>query len=231
MCGCQQDCSECPIGLAKETDMKVPYQLHITVEYKLEKGEMLEPWNRFKAACEELGIKPLWIKNVTLDRQYLHEFITSFNMTGDDSAYNEIVDTLNNQADTLAALGFNVQRRKIETVPWHQAVKGSMNKDQYFETHILLNEDAPQSAWDKLTSIQADQNLHYSESIKGKSFVTFREYGTRFERYRANLNWALYKIRECGFTLSDKIITEFALFDTDFHFDDKWMQREVPSIV
>lgn len=220
MCSCGEDCAECPIGLASEEDLNYPYQLHITVEFRIEPDDLMEPWYRFKEACENLGMKPLWIRNHMFEHKSIHEFITVRNV---NTSQIEAVNTLDVDGQNLSAAGFNVIRSKIETVPWHPDATNP-SKDQYFETHIKLNGDAPISAWEQLTDIQEDQKLYHSQSLQSE-YVTFREYGVSYESYKRDLNWAIHKVRECGFTLSDKIISEFALYDSNVHLDDRWMKR------
>ncbi len=215
----------------------IPYEIHITVsvpqrerEDNVTDEQFLDIFRHF---CKAAGVKP-----IVLDLQdsegkcVLKDVMTSSVHFGDNaSAYKE----MERIACFLAAPGFNVVRKKIETVPWHPAAPSSesgvsvMPKDCYFEAHVAVLCDEAQL--EDVHRTAKDLNMHPSRNIfkkypdgKVKQMLTYRAYDGTFERFKTLLDERVSYLKGVGFAL-DKVITEFSVYDTKMSHDASWISK------
>lgn len=212
----------------KKANYPVPYEFHITVR--------TNEIERFKGTCAALGVKP-----IVLDLQnqqgesVMHDVMTSSTFMGDNpGAYNE----MERIAAGLAEAGFEVVRKKIETVPWHPAApdaidvpedKQEMPKDCYFETHFgVVCNDARR---DELHGIARELDAHLSRNIfkklDGENFkimLTARSYGGSATAFKARVVSIEERLKGAGFDV-DKVIVEFSVYDTRVNHDSSWITK------
>lgn len=207
----------------------LPFEMHVTVA--------AAPADQFRQACEQLGVKPIFL--ALQDRSgstVLEDVMTSSVFVGENRT---ALDELDRIAVGLRAAGFDVVRRKIETVPWHPAAPSGLNgvstmpPGGYFESHLnvlvdteVVNEAA---AREQLRVIAREHGAHLSRNIFKKLengaftvMTTLRAYeGTReaFEARREALGAAF---AAAGFKL-EKLVTEFSLFDSRTGHDASWL--------
>jgi len=212
----------------KKANYPVPYESHITAR--------TNEIERFKGTCAALGVKP-----IVLDLQnqqgetVMHDVMTSSTFMGDNpGAYNE----MERIAAGLSEAGFEVVRKKIETVPWHPAAPDApgihegaqeMPKDCYFETHFGVVCDSVRR--DELQRIAEQLDAHLSRNIfkklDGDNFkimLTARSYTGSATAFKGRVQNIEATLKERGFDV-DKVIVEFSVYDTRVNHDSSWIRR------
>lgn len=213
----------------------LPYEMHVTVSAGVD-GIDLEA---FKAACADLGVKPLLIDmhdrqgaTVMLDCQ-----TSSVHMGDNRSA---LTETRRISAG-LKAAGFHVCREKIETVPWHPAAPANADREYgipgsepkmppncYFEAHFnLLVRDEDMGI---LRAVVESRGAHLSRNAFKKvsdtetiMMATLRAYDGTFEKFKLACENAADHFRDRGYEVP-KTITEFSIFDTKVSHDSIWLE-------
>lgn len=113
----------------------LPYEMHVTVAQAASADD-------FREACADLKVKPIFLAlQDTGGNTVLHDVMTSSVFFGDNRLALEELDRV---SAGLVQRGFDVVRRKIETVPWHPAAPSSVNgvsqmpPGGYFESHLNI---------------------------------------------------------------------------------------------
>lgn len=210
----------------------LPYEIHITVGAGTEGIEL----ERFKATCIDLGVKPLLIdmhnrqgETVMLDAQ-----TSSVHMGDNRSALYET----NRIASGLSDAGFNVVRRKIETVPWHPAApsetdsRGAMPPNCYFEAHfnIVVDDSRLPMLRGAVEQLGAHLSRNAFKRISDTEYVimaTLRHNTGTFQSFKLACENLAGELREIGFDVP-KTITEFSIYDTKVSHDARWLVQEDP---
>lgn len=209
----------------------VPFEIHVTVEN-------LQDIDGFKATCMDLGVKPLFL---ALQDQsgdtVLNQVMTSSVMRGDNQ---QALAQANHIAKVLESKGFEVTRRKIETVPWHPAAPSQtssiqeMPKGAYFEAHFKVRvtgacESAIAEKELLLSQFCKENNLHFSRNIfklvdklDYTRMMTLRMQNCLQEEFQARVEIVRKVLLAMGFD-TPKTDTEFSLFDSDIHNDAQWI--------
>lgn len=229
---CDGNCDHCPIANAIEgpnSDV-YPFQIHLTVETFDPLHSDINPYTAFFYYCKGMGIlKPLMITNIKKntkqrkspgfgpDPDVMIEFITVTNITGTTE---QAVEKLQNLKDRMIKDNWYLSRWKIETVPWHPSASHPKDASgQYFESHIKING----SDWDtdQLNMFAWNNGAHISF---GKSrFFTLRDYDTNRQDFQKVVDNFVTKLDEQGIK-HEKVIVEFAFFDSNPDLDAKWME-------
>lgn len=210
----------------KKANYPVPYEFHITVRTK--------EIERFKGTCAALGVKP-----IVLDLQnqqgesVMHDVMTSSTFIGDNpGAYNE----MERIAVGLSEAGFEVVRKKIETVPWHPAAPDGeygeapeMPKDCYFETHfgVVCNPTRRGELHGIAKQLDAHLSRNIFKKLDGDNFkimLTARSYGGTATEFKKRVQDIEATLREAGFDV-DKVIVEFSVYDTRVNHDSSWIRK------
>ena len=211
-------------------EFPIPYEIHITVEIT-EKSEI----DYFKQTCKEVNVKPIVIDLENNGEHVTRDVMTSSHHFGDNASVYEEMQRIEN---FLKKEGFKVVRSKIETVPWHPAAPSSygdkMPNDCYFEAHV----GCIVSPLDKLKlKTYTDKNdlLHLSrnafkklEDGKFVNMITFRRYDTHFSVFEGQLNSYLADLDMMDIEY-EKVITEFAIYDTKVSHDFLWLEEKVKA--
>lgn len=212
-------------------EFPIPYEIHITVELPKNETQI----ERFKNVCKSMGVKPIVIDLEKDGDNIMRDVMTSSHVYSDNAgAYDEVKRI----EKTLSDSGFKVVRSKVETVPWHPAAPSKfgdkMPSDCYFEAHI----GCVVTPLDKLklkTYTDKNELLHLSrnafkqlEDGKFVNMITFRRYDTHFEVFEGQLNAYLTDLDVMGIEY-EKVITEFAIYDTKISHDFLWLEKKVEA--
>lgn len=211
------------------TKYPLPYEIHITVEHA-----NIED---FKTACASLGVKPILLAlQIRASETVLHDVMTSSTHLGDNTT---AVLEMNRIAGGLEVQGFKVVRRKIETVPWHPAAPSdksgvrTMPAGTYFESHlnILVVPQSLMNGGEKhfLESVASRHGAHLSKNaFKQYSeteytlMMTLRSHQASREEFEQRRDALTNELKQHNFEL-EKVITEFAIYDSKNNHDNAWL--------
>lgn len=197
-----------------------------------------------------IGVKPI-VLDLELSESVIKDVMTSSKHFGDNrSAYNESERI----ANILVNSGFNVLRKKIETVPWHPAApsdlkSGEIENGCYFESHmgVLIDPENKSYLTSFVNDLQKFELMHQLKDIGANvgSIKLSRNFFKKSEdgkfvnliTYRSNLDGSVKfkqsvdRIKETliglgGFTMTDKIEVEFAIYDTNVSHDALWIKGD-----
>lgn len=205
----------------------LPYEIHITVSSA--------DVEQFKRDCLLIGVKPIFLDLHTNSGGMIRDVMTSSVHIGDNSS---VYVELERIVSALSAVGYDVVRKKIETVPWHPAAPSikdtnpKMPQDCYFESHLavsLLKEEDMDVLAEIIKNIDEKHSgsLRLSRNIlKRKSdhiviMTTYREYDGVYENFLETVKEIKSKI-ENSFSVEKEII-EFSLYDTKVKHDKAWI--------
>ena len=154
---------------------------------------------------------------------------SSVHMGTNRSAYEEM-ERIASHFENIT--GANVVRKKIETVPWHPAAPSqefenfTMPKNCYFESHIgvLCKEED----YEILKGIAVKHDAHLSRNIFKKIgdqiviMITLRWYEGGRESFENARDRIIIELGLRDFE-TDKVITEFSIYDTKVSHDAAWI--------
>ncbi len=189
--------------------------------------------DRFVDACSHIKVKPLVIE-LSNDSHVM----TSSTFRGTNS---KAIRELFRIVDYLHYSGFKVVRKKIETSPTNPCVP-SKNADPikvtdgYFECHFAINLGESEIERLKKWVEEVDLDLHLSKNAFKKTdsgsiqMMTYRMYpytGGEFpyglETFLLVIDSIKEEIELGGWSLN-KVITEYAWYDSNLELDSRWMQ-------
>lgn len=199
-----------------------PCEIHITVQT----GDA----ERFRKVCQALGVKAIFIKNEHRSGDATPDWLTSSVMKSPLEYVYRQVDRI---AATLTQLGFEVTRRKVETLPTHPDAPrnpgDAFPPGTYFEAHIPvrkpLHAGITAAEDSRLRPLAKDLGLFISTNTSketGEALLTLRSYDTPLKPFQDRREHAEEALMLCGYELGD-VRTEFALLDSDPDYDRQWM--------
>jgi len=211
----------------ESVDYPLPFEIHITVKRP-------ENISKFVSDCKDkLKVKPIVLDLQNGGEVIIEDVMTSSHCYGTNaSSYIEA----KRLSFELLTLGYEVVREKIESVPWHPMAPSNdshstkMPQDCYFEAHIgVLIKNLEEKA--SLEEIAKSNDSHLSSNAFKKNpdgssvmMVTLREKkGTR-EVFDANLEKLKDSLLSKQFSY-EKVITEFAIYDTNVSHDFPWLKK------
>ncbi|MCC5612051.1 hypothetical protein LC612_36295 [Nostoc sp. CHAB 5834] len=210
---------------SKLTD-KTPYELHVTVSN-------VKNVEEFKQVCSALEVKPLLLDLQTRGEGVIKDLMTSSVFMGRNS---EALAEVERIADGLAAAGFSVVRKKIETVPWHPAApsrthaKPSMPEGCYFECHFGISTDGSPESFAALSALAIKEGCHLSKNVfKRKQdgtvvvMATYRTYDGLYEEVQEQVAATRAALHAAGYFV-DREIIEFSIYDTRISHDASWLK-------
>jgi hypothetical protein len=201
MCG---QCTNC--GMVDTN--KIVYQIHVTVDPSTNPFE-------FKQICWELKVKPVMVFN----RGAGHDLITSSIV--EDNPYDAMLDI----AKKLEEKGFNVVRQKIETVPWNPKIEGMKTHNSYYEAHFTVKTvDITDAEEVGFIAEQHGAKLSFNAQHKYTTYVTLRDREADRDTFYKKFQALLKNLLDFQFEVS-KVITEFAVFDSNPDHDMVWMTK------
>lgn len=210
-------CESCPFTEDNQDHSVVdlPYELHITVS-------ATSDIEKFKNDCAALGVKPILIDMQRKDGASMLDLMTSSTVKG---TYADAMNQLLRLSAIFTIHGYNVLRRKIETVPWHPEA-AIMRDGQYFECHLAVK--SPQTGRDRLLAIARGYGAHLSrnafKALAGDYSITMMTLRSREDRetFEEKVSHLRLTLLRNGYAV-DKTITEFAIFDDKQDHDKAWI--------
>ena len=199
----------------------IPYELHLTVEINN------KDIPKFRESCKTLKIKPIIIE--LSEEISLRDIMTSSVFKGNDKTVYEEMERIKS---SLSGAGFKVIREKIETIPWHskapQSIRQKMPNNCYFESHIPITLPKCDKIWNKINKVAKFHNSHLSFNAFKKNTTSLTKMVTLrsadcFFIFKGKLTALLKDLElETQYPLN-KVITEFALYDSNVSHDNKWL--------
>ena len=222
---------------AREAGAKypLPYEIHVTVKEAVP--------SVFRHDCAALSVKPVFLAlQDRAGKDLMSDVMTSSTHFGDNpSALTE----LERIASSLSVLGYEVVRRKIETVPWHPAAPSTVNgvskmpDGGYFECHMnVILESAEVSQFEAqretLQRIAHEHGAHLSRNVfkqlsatQSTVMLTLRSYSNSRERFTGRRDSLHEALKAQGFRC-EKLVTEFSIFDSKTQHDSAWLEAHHP---
>jgi hypothetical protein len=204
----------------------LPFEIHITVE----RPDNIDEFVRF---CKEVvEVKPIVLDLQNGGTSVMMDVMTSSKCVGTNSTAIEEATTI---SDWLTSEGFNVVRTKIESVPWHPSAPRDFHKEFnmhdscYFESHIGVNV-YPGDLY-QLRPLAENRNCHMSNNFFKKhedgtftQMLTYRSSDKTYEQFLAEVEDIKELLEDRGYTY-EKVIIEFAIYDTKQSHDAKWLEN------
>lgn len=206
----------------KVAGKKIPFELHVTVK-SADRTEFIQN-------CKHLEVKPIILALQPESGTIIDVMTSSVHFGNNRSALDELLRIVQG----LEAFGYEVVRKKIETVPWHPAAPARshaapiMPPNCYFETHLNVVVEHNE---DKLRLIVSKFDAHLSRNtfkiIDGDTYtqmVTFRKYSGVYEDFDQEAQKLQDAIVGGGFQV-EKRVTEFSIYDTKVSHDVEWLKN------
>lgn len=145
----------CKLQLNEENvKANLPFEIHVTVEGS--------NFDFFKRACHELNVKPLLLKNYSINDGFEEEIMmANAVVTGSTREANQRLSEI---SLGLRGFGFEVKREKIETVPWHPAAKSLPNDRRWSSNRV---ETLPEGKSDEYYYFEAHMNVMALDGKEG----------------------------------------------------------------
>lgn len=214
----------------KSGKWNLPYEIHITVNASQSDVES------FKTACASIGVKPILLDLHVEGKAPIKDLMTSSAFMGSNGgAYDEMLRI----SDGLAASGFEVLRKKIETIPWHPAAPSRtheayhMPPNCYFECHlaILCTEGVEDRLDAFLDGHPARKSRNVFKRYDDNSYtvmVTLRNYDCVYEAFVEDLEVLKSSLSREKFEVAKEIV-EFSVYDTKVGHDLGWISLDGTS--
>ena len=212
---CNAICDDCPFEVTRQVDTDF-HEIHVTVECDASK---------FLTVCGAANIKPVLIEMQNENREAIYHLMTSQRLKGTRT---EAIEEMKRECSVFEAAGIPVIRAKIESSRREGKEKG------YFESHIafripVLHDRNRFERVVKAINERTGETARLSKNAFKRSedaitwMVTIREYEdvTREEFEKRVVYYAALMRETYGFE-ADKIIVEFAWFDSNVSLDAEW---------
>ena len=172
---------------------------------------------------------------IELGKEEIKDVMTSSKFFGDNrTAYEETLRI----SKHLSEHGYNVVRKKIETVPWHPASPKTqsdvMKEGTYFECHIGVPVTDVSKKY--LQDIVDNQLILAGVAKLSKNFfkksdngifinmLTYRKTSGCYQSFLDDVEKIKQTLTENGFTFK-KVEVEYAIYDTKITHDNIWLQK------
>ena len=207
----------------------IPFEIHVSVP-----GGNIFDINNFKKICTAINVKPIIIELEINNDGIIKDYMTSSKHFGDNRSAFEEAERIANE---LINNGFDIIRKKIETVPWHPAApskpKDIMPKNSYFESHIgVMVKDVEE----KLKLSEFVKNVKLSGSLKSSqnffkktndgdkyiNMLTYRHKLTNSVTFKTHIEFLKEQLNLNGFQY-EKVEVEFCIYDTNISHDTTWI--------
>lgn len=234
----------------EKAEFPLPFEIHITVNGLEMRDSIMFDTKRFdldlfKIACEQIGVKPIVIDLEINGEQNIQDVMTSSKFFGDNRTAYEESERISNE---LGKYGFEVLRKKIETVPWHPAAPiistgKEIPNGCYFESHIgvvitseekdrlnkFMDETINNSSVIELSgTAKLSRNFFKKASEDGKfvNMLTYRSNTCGSPKFKLEVEGIKHLLEEELFNF-EKVEVEYAIYDTNVSHDSKWISGEV----
>ncbi len=214
----------------------LPFEIHVTVDYN---GTTMQ-LSDFDRVCANMQstskVKPILLNlhGTTISK----DLMTSSTYRGTSQG---AINVTNKIADELSANGFNVIRKKIETVPFHPNAPKTNNNTlfgvgNYFESHYEIVTGLASDGNKTLAELiewckHAGVVLHVSTNERKENgvhkicMVTLRSSQERMEQFKQSTDRVYRLINEAGFSLLGKPLIEYCILDSDVCHDVEWLAK------
>lgn len=210
----------------------IPFEIHITINV----GENFDT-DQYVEDCAKISkIRGSRVKPIVIDLENEGEYVMKDVQTSSHYFGNNAGACIEARAiaDAMEAMGYDVVRVKIETVPWHPAApqteKDNMPGDCYFESHIGCIITPEEKS--KLANIADGNDCHMSRNFFKKmedgkfvNMITYRKYDGTYDDFIKTVESikGVLKFHDIHF---EKVITEFAIYDTKVSHDFLWLEKK-----
>jgi NTP pyrophosphatase (non-canonical NTP hydrolase) len=187
--------------------------------------------SEFKKACKEIGVKPIVLDLENAGKSVMKDVMTSSHFYGDNkTAYVECMRIANH----MVKKGFVVNRKKIESVPWHPAAPvndgDKMPDNCYYEAHIgcIITPEQKTQLQQIAERVGSHLSTNFFKKLENGKFVnmiTHRSHGDLYKHFEGQVNY-LKDLLDSSNIEYEKVITEFSVYDTNVSHDNKWLTNE-----
>lgn len=222
---------------SNRVDFPIPFEIHVTIstDENFNTEKYVEDCDKI-SKIRQTKIKPIVIDLESNGQSVMKDVMTSSHYFGNNAgAYKEATDI----ELAMKVMGYKVVRVKIETVPWHpsapQKSTDKMPGDCYFEAHIgciITLEDKS-----KLAEIAKNNDAHMSrnffkkiEDNKFVNMITFRRYDGTYDEFKKHVEVIKNILKENNIEF-EKVITEFAIYDTKVSHDFLWIDNKKELVI
>lgn len=224
----------------------LPFEIHVTIDAT----EMRDPimfdrmtfdLEKFKSACQEIGVKPIVIDLEINGTSDIQDVMTSSKFFGDNRTAYEESERI---AYKLKDFGFFVVRKKIESVPWHPAAPVITTGKEipngcYFESHIgiVVTPETKIKLSDFVKQTLSNSNIielsgtaklsqnFFKKSKDGSKFVNMLTYRSNMcgsPKFKLEVDGIKFLLEKEGFQY-EKVEVEYAVYDTNITHDSTWI--------
>lgn len=212
--------------IAKEgkTTFPLPFEIHISISD-------CTNVDIFKLDCKNVvGVKAIVIELEKKSEIVMQDVMTSSIHYGDNRS---ALEYMNHISHELFELGYNVVRKKIETVPWHPAAPSITDSENeikeiglYFESHLRIVTTEERRKVLELLAKEKGAHLsrNYFKKLSESEFIimmTLREYKTYSESFQQRVKLLHDELERRGFIV-DKVEIEYAIYDSNMDHDKIW---------
>jgi len=195
------------------------YEIHITV--------LTDDVIQFKLDCEKIGVKPIVIETQNKDK-FEYQVMTSSKykaIVNVEQEYGFKADEITNK---LLNKGYKIIRQKVEKSP--DKIKSP--NFIYYESHLRLK--IPKSDLTLLEIVAKvcnEYNFHLSKNIFKSDdefiyqMITYRNYNQEYYDFINHVVNAK-SFLDYSNIFCDKVETEEAIFDSNIHVDNNWLNNE-----
>jgi hypothetical protein len=215
---------------------KYPFEIHITVA--IPNGDLRDEYiHKFAQVCSDIRVKPIILDLTNQSNTHvMNDATTSSKFFGTEEEVHHEVERI---SSSLAQNGFEVIRRKIETAVWHEnGAAEKLGDGQYFECHVglFIPSETLADRMNLLSSICKAHSAHLSRNTMKKpesgrmvQMATVRTYASPDFKAISHRQFFEDKITAFAHDLTsngfeyEKLVYEFALFDTKNDHDVAWL--------
>lgn len=195
------ECSNCDNCIFTETLKEIYYENHITVKYD----------STFEEFCKNRGIK---VVHIDMGEEVPHHLMTSHTNKGERYHFMKEAMRL---SELFYVAGYEVQRVKVETVPWHPYV----DKNGYFECHLAYGKNFDEG-------INKELQLHKSKNLMKQGDHKLQMYTHRcanmtHEEFKTKIDNIVSTVLSKTGILPNKQILEYAIYDSNESMDNEWL--------
>lgn len=214
---CEDQCS------LSDTDQRWLYnQIHITI------NNDGVSWEDFKRDCEAIGVKPLricdWINYP--DMAIRTSFMTASPGVKEANSREggwswDTTQKLREQVAALRKCGYNIIRKKIETVPWHPYAQSpsAWYGDNYLEAHFKVKSFTSRK-WVIKRKLLVSVNV-----LTSQLYVTLRRDDLHPNAFNCVVISVQDDLEQHGWNVDGDMPTvEFTIFDSNRDYDAQWEQ-------
>ena len=203
------------------------YEIHVTVQ--------TNNVEQFRAKCKNIGVKPIILDLQTKSGDVLCDVMTSSTISTEDISIGDAQKEMDRIVSELANDGFQILRKKIETVPWHPEAPTEHNGQRHFpgshfEAHLGVIIKSEEDAT-ILTEFAGKHSLHLSKNIFKRfddgsycQMATYRSYTMVKEDFELNIEEIVKTLKSDGLTFEKAPTIEFAIYDSNHEHDSTWLK-------